>query len=73
MGIDPSGAKKQHNRVSNIVRSIKVLAAKEIGALRPRIEILSAYADRADEVTGPIAETQKETTFVYRAKVVSFG
>ena len=69
----PTGAKKQHNRVSNILRSIKVLAAKEIGALRPRIEILSAYADRADDVTGPIAETQKETTFVHRAKVVSFG
>ena len=27
----PTGAKKQHNRVSNIVRSIKVLVAKEIG------------------------------------------
>ena len=27
----PTDAKKQHNRVSNIVRSIKVLVAKEIG------------------------------------------
>ena len=27
----PSDAKPQHNRISNIVRSIKVLVAKEIG------------------------------------------
>ena len=27
----PTGTKRQHNRVSNIVRSIKVLVAKEIG------------------------------------------
>ena len=30
-------------------------------ASRPRIEILSAYADRADEVAGSIGETQKNS------------